>query len=439
MLIGRLSRITAPARLGLLISLSASVISSAYAADPWGRPKESFVNWENPHVHPLHITPNGARLLAVNTANNSLMVFDTSSSTLQQIASIPVGLDPVSVRARTNDEVWVVNHVSDTVSVVSLSQEKVIATLQTDDEPADVVFAGTPQRAFVTASQANQLNVFNPADLNAAPQQVFINGEDPRALAVSNDGSEVYVAVFESGNGTTVVTGGKDNNFEEDLVRRPEGPYGGINLPPNNGTEYNPPINTNIPAPPPVSMIVRKDDQGRWMDDNNGDWSRFISGDLSGLGGTRGGRVEGWDLPDRDIAIVDADSLTVTYQTRLMNANMALSVNPQSDEVTVVGTDAINEVRWEPNLNGKFLRVNLARFQPGGASTITDLNPHLDYSSASVAQSLRNQSIGDPRGIVWNAAGNRAYITGMGSNNVIVINSSGQRVARIEVGEGRPV
>ena len=30
-------------------------------------------------------------------------------------SEIPVGLEPVSVRARTNDEVWVVNEVSDSV------------------------------------------------------------------------------------------------------------------------------------------------------------------------------------------------------------------------------------------------------------------------------------------------------------------------------------
>ena len=420
----------------LFISIFTLCINTVLAADPWGRPKESFVNWENPHVHPLHITPDGTKLLAVNTPDNSLLVYDISGNVINQIASIPVGLDPVSVRARTNNEVWVVNHVSDTVSVVNLSQGKVIATLKTDDEPADVVFAGSPQKAFVSASQANQLNIFDPTNLSASPQRIFINGEDPRALAVSKDGSQVYVAIFESGNGTTVVTGGKANSFEVDLVRRPEGPYGGINLPPNDGANYNPPINTNIPAPPPVSMIVRKDNAGRWMDDNNGDWSRFISGDLSGLGGTRGGRVAGWDLPDRDVAVVNANSLAVTYQARLMNANMAMAVHPSSGEVTVVGTDATNEIRWEPNVNGTFIRVNMARFLPGGANTILDLNPHLDYSVPTVPQSQRNLSIGDPRGIAWNAAGTRAYIAGMGSNNVIVVDNDGNRVGRIEVGEG---
>src|SRR5262249_14268556 len=73
---------------------------------------QSFVNWESPHVHPLELTPDGARLLAVNTPDNCLEVFDVTSGAPVKIASIPVGLDPVSVRARTNTEAWVVSHIS---------------------------------------------------------------------------------------------------------------------------------------------------------------------------------------------------------------------------------------------------------------------------------------------------------------------------------------
>ncbi len=31
---------------------------------------QSFVNWESPHVSPLDVTPDGTKLLAVNTADN---------------------------------------------------------------------------------------------------------------------------------------------------------------------------------------------------------------------------------------------------------------------------------------------------------------------------------------------------------------------------------
>ncbi|MEQ1892935.1 MAG: hypothetical protein ABL998_10360, partial [Planctomycetota bacterium] len=109
-------------------------------------PQTDFVNWESPHVHPLELTSDGELLLAVNSADQRLEVFALESGTPVALASIPVGLDPVSVRARTAREAWVVNHVSDSVSVVDLATQHVVATLATEDEPADVVFAGEPMR-----------------------------------------------------------------------------------------------------------------------------------------------------------------------------------------------------------------------------------------------------------------------------------------------------
>ncbi|MEN9641280.1 MAG: hypothetical protein RIR77_469, partial [Planctomycetota bacterium] len=36
----------------------------------------SFVNWESPQSHPIDLTPNGLVLLAVNTADARLEVYD---------------------------------------------------------------------------------------------------------------------------------------------------------------------------------------------------------------------------------------------------------------------------------------------------------------------------------------------------------------------------
>ncbi len=114
--------------------------------------QSSFVNWENPHVHPLEISPDGNTLLAVNTPDNRLEIFSIDTGTARHEASVPVGLDPVTVRARGDSEAWVVNHVSDSVSIINIETGNVVRTLSTDDEPADVVFAGSPERAFVSCS-----------------------------------------------------------------------------------------------------------------------------------------------------------------------------------------------------------------------------------------------------------------------------------------------
>ncbi|NOT01376.1 MAG: hypothetical protein HOP29_12190, partial [Phycisphaerales bacterium] len=189
--------------------------------------------------------------------------------------------------------------------------------------------------------------------------------------------------------------------------------------------------------PPRVGLIVRKNDAGQWMDDNNGNWTNLVSGPSAALSG----RVPGWNLPDHDVAVINANTLDVSYVDRLMNLCMAINVDPASGRLFVVGTDAINEVRFEPVVGGIFVRVLLATVDPlaAGGTKIFDLNPHLDYATHTVPQDQRNRSIGDPRAVVWNAANSRAYVAGMGSNNVIVIGQDGSRAGlsqTIEVGEG---
>jgi YVTN family beta-propeller protein len=189
-----------------LLGTASLLLAFAALAAP-AQAQGSFVNWESPHVHPLELTPDHTRLLVVNTPDTRLEVFDVTGETPVLVAEIPVGLDPVSVRARDNGEAWVVNHVSDSVSVIDLATSRVRLTLHTEDEPTDVVFAGS-NRAFVSCSAVNRVEVYDLTDLSLAAQRITIMGEDPRALAVSPDGNTVYAEIFESGNRTTILGGG---------------------------------------------------------------------------------------------------------------------------------------------------------------------------------------------------------------------------------------
>jgi YVTN family beta-propeller protein len=427
------------------VAVSSCAVLALLLAAGACRAQSSFVNFESSHVHPLERTPDGARLLAVNTADHSLEVFDLTGPALVALPAIPVGLDPVSVRARTSAEAWVVNVISDSVSIVDLPTGRVRATLDTDDEPCDVVFAGTPQRAFVSCSGSSTVLVFDPANLAAAPLKVALDADTPRAMATSPAGDKVYVAFFRSGNGSTTVGGGFTANvtFPPNFMNDPTGPYGGVNPPPNDPTDadgdgslFEPHKNPANPAPPKVALIVKKDAGGAWRDDNGTDWTPWISGPSAAATG----RPVGWDMPDHDVAVIDAASLAVSWVNRLMNMNMALAVNPASGLLSVVGTEATNEVRYEPVVKGTFVRVQLALADAGtGSATLLDLNPHLTYAVATVPQALRDLSLGDPRGIAWNAGGTRAYVTGMGSNNLVVIDAAGARAGlapTVEVGEG---
>ena len=406
-------RLRSAALAGRGLTFIATLATIGLFAPAAGAGVTSFVNFESPQVHPIALTPSGNTLLAVNTADNRLEVYSVRGGSPVHVASIPVGLDPVSVRARSETEVWVVNHISDSISIVDLPTARVVRTVTVGDEPADVVFAGAPQRAFVSLSQLNRVLVLDPANPGLAGTNVTVQGEDPRALAVSPDGLRVYAAIFESGNHSTLLS--------RNQVSAVSGPYGGQNPPPNSGNVFDPPIAAGLPQPPVVTHIVRKQSDGSWRDGNNRVWTSFVT----------------WDLHDHDVAIIDANSLATTYASGLMTTVAGLAVAPNGT-VTVVGTEARNEIRFEDNLNGIFIRAEMASFSPSSpaAATISDLNPHLTYAASSTDLLSRMQSVGDPRGAAWNPAGSVLYVAGMGSNSVIGVDASGARVATIDVGEG---
>src|SRR5262245_30379986 len=80
-----------------------------------------FTLFESGQVRPLALSPDGQRLFAVNTPDGRLEIFDVHSGAgLVHRGSVTVGLEPVAVAARTNGEVWVVNHLSDSISVVDV-------------------------------------------------------------------------------------------------------------------------------------------------------------------------------------------------------------------------------------------------------------------------------------------------------------------------------
>jgi len=393
-----------------------------------------FVNWENHPIRALDISPDGRVLAVAHTADQRVQLFDISSGAPVAAGHVVVGIDPVAVKFRNDGELWVVNHISDSVSIVDVALRQVRATLATDDEPFDVVFA--QGRAFVSCSQVNRVLVFDAAN-PATAQRISINGEDPRALAVSADGRSVFAAIFESGNASTLLGGGLMGITVgvPNVVSDARGPYGGVNPPPNAGSVFDPPRIAG-PAPPAVGLIVKKDGGGRWRDDNGSDWTRFVSG----VDAAASGRRPGWDLPDRDLAIIDAQTLQVRYAHGLMNMVMAMAVNPVNGQLAVVGTDALNEIRFEPNVNSQFVRVNLAMLDASSSApvaAIRDLNPHLNYAVTTLPPSQRGESIGDPRAVVWQRDGQRAWVAGLGSNNVVAINAAGQRIGpAIKVGEG---
>jgi YVTN family beta-propeller protein len=191
-------------------ALGAAVLLGGATAEA-GRPRHENPGFEifaSPHASPIALSPDGARVYAVNTANNSLAVIDAATNA--KITEVPVGIEPSGVAVRPDGlEVWVTNHVSDSVSVVdtdpaSATLHRVVETIQSIDangvtqfdEPAGVAFASNT-KAYVALSSRNRIAIVN-ASTYAVTGSITITAQDPRAIAVRN--GRLYVAAFESGN-----------------------------------------------------------------------------------------------------------------------------------------------------------------------------------------------------------------------------------------------
>ena len=169
-----------------------------------------FQNFTSPQSNPIVLSPDRAFVYVANTTSNSVGFIRTSDFVVAR--NVPTGIEPVSLAVRPDGlELWVSNHVSDSVSVIdtnpaSASYGQVIETVQAldangvtqFDEPVGIAFASNA-KAYVALSSRNRIAVVDVASY-AVTDFVEIPAQEPRAIAVRN--GKLYVAAFESGNQT---------------------------------------------------------------------------------------------------------------------------------------------------------------------------------------------------------------------------------------------
>ena len=86
------------------------------------RTANPYTLFETLQVRPLALSTDGQLLFAANTPDNRLEIFHVRRDGLDKVASVEVGLEPIAVAVRSRNEVWVVNHLSDSVSVVNVER-----------------------------------------------------------------------------------------------------------------------------------------------------------------------------------------------------------------------------------------------------------------------------------------------------------------------------
>ena len=387
---------------------------------PVSTASDGFTNFETEPVKPLALSGNGRFLYALNTADDRLEIFDTQHEPPRSIGETTVGLRPVAIALR-GEEAWIVNHLSDSVSVVDISdpaRPRVIRTLQVGDEPRGIVIGGpNHDRVFVATARRDatltpnigraQVWIFDAAKAESPAKVLTLFGTKPRSLAVSADGRYVYAAIFHSGNRTATVSG-------EAIVKL------------GRAKQVDPDHEAYPSAIPKQGVIVQRTQQG-WRDIAGTDWSKAVP----------------FELPDSDVFVIDASAVEPKVVQTISGVGTTLfnlAVQPGSGEIWVTNTEARNLELYEPNLKGRFAsnRISRIRLQDGGRDEVTtvELNPHLSDSAKGKQVVARALSLAQPLDLVFEPNGATAYVSAFGSRKVAVINSAGLVVDRIDVGFG---
>ncbi len=418
------------------------ILLMAFALPAFAQAAQSFVAFESGSVRPMALSPDGSRLYVTNTPDNRVEVFAITSAGLSHLHSIPVGLEPVAIAARTNTEIWVVNHLSDSVSIIDASTmpARVVRTLHTGDEPRDIVFAGMRTdpnqpfpRAFITTAHRGQNSPMDPqlttegigradiwvfdanslgAPAGGTPLTIItVFGDTPRALAATPDGSTVYAGVFMSGNQTTSVS--------EGAVCDGGGLVGpcvieGVNMPggsplPNQSVEGD---------DAPETGLVVKYDGTHWVDELDRVWDNAVR----------------FDLPDYDVFTLDALANPPVEDPAGRYAHVGtilfnMAVNPVNGKVYVSNTDSQNHVRFEgPGTIATTVRGQLAQSRitilDGAAVLPRHLNKHIPYAASPMPADVKGKSLATPVEMALTSDGTTIYVAAFGSSKVGIFSTA---------------
>lgn len=419
------------------------------------REDDSFVNFESHQFRPVVMAPSGDRLYVTNTPDNRIEIFDLTGSTPESLGSVVVGLEPVAIAARSDKEIWVVNHLSDSVSIVDVGTmpPRVTRTLLVGDEPRDIVFAGeNNRRAFITTAHRGQnspyTSINNPGELitpgiGRADVWVFdadnpgktvggkpltilsLFGDSPGPLAVSPNGKTVYAGVFKSGNQTTII--GRVLICKGGITAEPCQPLRGGEtspggLPPPNATTDGIPM-------PEAGLIVKWDGTG-WKDELDRDWSSMVK----------------LDLPDYDVFALDAEAeipYEITSYPTVGTILYAMEVNPANNKLYVANTEAINEIRFEGSrprdseittVQGHLHETRITIIDTDTATVNPlHLNKHINYDERRAKRSVREKSLSMPVDIAFSNNGETVFIAAKGSDKIAVLDTG-----KLESGRFKP-
>jgi DNA-binding beta-propeller fold protein YncE len=408
----------------LLTALSLTILVAALPAQA-----APYALFESGQVRPLALSGDRQHLFATNTPDNRLEIYRVTDNGLEHQGSVTVGLEPVAVAVRDDNEIWVVNHLSDSISVVDVcdpAHPRVKQTLLVGDEPRDIVFAGPSRsRAFITTAHRGQnapfdpelttpgvgradvwvfdANNLGPSSLGGAPLTVITLFTDtPRALAVSPDGARVYAAGFHTGNQTTAI--------HRDLVTA--------------GGGHPAPLTDHLGAPQPFRALIVKYNGSHWVDPTGKVWDDAVR----------------FSLPDKDVFVINATSSppaqlagSAGFYKGVGTIINNMIVNPASGKVYVSSTEANNQSRFEgpgefagTTVRGHLHESRISILGASGSVTRRHLNKHINYNDCCdpAPNAVNAKSLSLPLGMAISQSGGALYVAALGSSKIGVFSTA---------------
>lgn len=160
------------------------------------------------------VNPNVERIEPV--VNDTVTVHEVVNDKNQKVAEIPVGDDPVCVTLTPNNKkAYVTNHGSNTVTVINTQTYQVITTIQVGTEPWGCAVTPNGEKVYIANFSSDDVSVIRTSD-DKVIRTIKRVGLKPRAVAISEDGSTVFVILFlaQLRSGKSPADEGKDDSKE---------------------------------------------------------------------------------------------------------------------------------------------------------------------------------------------------------------------------------
>ncbi len=340
----------------------------------------------SPQANPIVVDSLGENVYVANTTSNTVSHI-IAKSAWNEVRQIEVGLEPVGLALRPGDgELWVSNHVSDTVSVIDVMQSsatygQVVETIQAldangitlFDEPVGIAFDDTGLgKAYVALSSRDQIAVIDTATY-AVTGFIDVRAQEPRAIAVRN--GLLYVPSFES----------------------------------HNQSELSACFGTTAFSAPQCTLDVL--DLVDFITDPN-------------IPGTDKRIVKDPDMPDRDLFVYDtATDSEVDVVDTLGTLLYGIAVDSQG-RAFISNTDARNEVNGGHNallidLENRMFDNQLSAVTCSGSGCGTSTVVDLENGATTQAN-----SVATPYGIALSGDESVVFMTGAGVNRLVSLDAA---------------